>query len=82
MIIELCMGNFCKEKDSFLLLGVIRQVIKDKNMEDRVEVRGSMCCRKCSEPGVAIKIDGELITGITENNFLQIFDTKIKGFTS
>lgn len=78
MTIEVCMGSSCHAKGAGRVLDLLRSAIKENNLEDKVTLSGTLCLGQCSEPGANMKIDGEIVTGITEANFTEFFETKIK----
>lgn len=45
---------------------------KGNNLEDKIKLSGAFCLGKCTE-GVSIKIDDEIICGVSPDNFDDIF---------
>lgn len=78
MTIEVCMGSSCHAKGASRVLDQLRNAIKSNNLEDKVSLAGTLCLGHCGEPGANMKIDGEVVTGITEDNFADFFETRIK----
>ena len=48
----------------------------EHNIGDKVNLGAAFCLGRCTD-GVTIKIDDEIICGVNENNFQQIFDEKV-----
>ena len=46
--------------------------LKENNLEDKIKLSGAFCLGKCTE-GVSIKIDDEIICGVSPDNFDDIF---------
>ena len=43
------------------------------NLEDKVTLKATFCLGKCGVAGVTVKIDNEIITGVTTENFDEVF---------
>ena len=54
----------------------IKDYIANHNIGDKVNLGAAFCLGRCTD-GVTIKIDDEIICGVNENNFQQIFDEKV-----
>lgn len=78
MTIEVCMGSSCHAKGSSRVLDLLKKAIKDNQLEDKVTLAGTLCLGHCGEPGANLKIGEEVITGITEENFNDFFETRVK----
>ncbi|MGN0597043.1 MAG: (2Fe-2S) ferredoxin domain-containing protein [Ruminiclostridium sp.] len=80
MTISVCIGSSCHVRGSYKIVEKINKAIKDNSLEDKVKVNAAFCLGKCSEgvtEGVSVKFDDEIVTGITENNFDEIFNKYI-----
>jgi len=78
MKIECCLGSSCHVKGGPQILELLKKTIKAKGLEDKIEIAGCMCLGHCEEPGSNVRIDGEVITGITEENFSDFWKNKIE----
>ncbi len=78
MTVEVCMGSSCHAKGASRVLDLLRNAIKENNLEDKITLTGTLCLGHCAEPGANMKINGEVVTGITEENFAEFFETRIK----
>ena len=76
--IQVCMGSSCHAKGASRVLDLLRNAIKENNLEDKITLAGTLCLGHCAEPGANMKINGEVVTGITEENFAEFFETRIK----
>ena len=65
-------------KGASRILDLLRNAIKENNLEDKVSLAGTLCLCHCAEPGANMKIGDEVITGITEDNFADFFETRVK----
>ncbi|MBE6345233.1 MAG: (2Fe-2S) ferredoxin domain-containing protein [Spirochaetaceae bacterium] len=78
MTIEVCMGSSCHAKGASRVLDMLRKAISENNLEDKINLSGTLCLGQCAEPGANMKIDGEIVTDITEENFPDFFENRIK----
>ena len=77
MKIEACMGSSCHAKGAGRVLELLKKAIKDKGLSDKVELAGSLCFGHCGEPGANLKINDEVFTGITVENFDDFFKAHV-----
>ena len=77
MKIEVCLGSSCHVKGGQQILQLLKENIRKNNIEDKVELGGTVCLGECKSAGVNMKIDGKVVTGITEKNFDQFFKEKV-----
>lgn len=73
MNISVCIGSSCHIKGSYKIVELMKNALKDNGLEDTVQLGASFCLGKCTS-GVSIKIDDEIICGVSEENFSEIFD--------
>ncbi|MBK5200886.1 MAG: (2Fe-2S) ferredoxin domain-containing protein [Spirochaetaceae bacterium] len=77
MTIEICLGSSCHVKGSKRIFALTEKAIKDNKLEKKVKLAGTLCLGQCGSNGVNIKIDEEIVTAVTENNFNEIFTEKV-----
>ena len=77
MKIEVCLGSSCHVKGGQQILRLLKENIKKNDIENKVELAGTVCLGECKSGGVNMKVDGEIVTGITEKNFDQFFKNKV-----
>ena len=56
-----------------ILSNVLKKTISEYHLEDKVILRATFCLGKCGVAGVSIKVDDEIITGVTVYNFQEVF---------
>jgi NADH:ubiquinone oxidoreductase subunit E len=78
MKIELCMGSSCHVKGSQSVLDALKDGIRENKLEGKVILAGSVCLGACKSGGANLKLDGEVVTGITKENFPEFFETRVK----
>ena len=69
MNIFVCVGSSCHLRGSAKIVELIKDAVKENNLEDKIKLSGAFCLGKCTE-GVSIKIDDEIIC---PDNFDDIF---------
>ena len=77
MTIAVCMGSSCHVKGSKPVVELLKEKIKENGLEDKVNLTGTICLGQCSSGGVNMKIDDEIVTGITRENFDTFFTEKV-----
>jgi len=69
--ITVCMGSSCFGKGNSSNAEYITRFIEEHNLQNRVEVSGCLCGNACAM-GPNIKINGKLISGISEQTVADI----------
>lgn len=76
MKILVCVGSSCHLKGSYDVINEFKAIIDEKNLSSKIEMGASFCLGRCKD-GVTIKVDDEIITGLSKENARQIFEEKI-----
>ena len=74
MIISVCVGSSCHLKGSYDVIELFKSALASNLLEDKVTLKATFCLGKCGVAGVSVKIDYEIVTGVTKENFNQIFN--------
>ena len=83
MIVQVCVGSSCHIRGSEKIIKLLQDYIQAYNFSDDITLAGSFCTGKCNNIGVTIKVNEQIITGITVENFNKFFDEYIiKGINS
>ncbi len=77
MIISVCVGSSCHLKGSYDVIQLFKEALAKNNLMDKVTLKATFCLGKCGVAGVSVKIDDEIITGVTTENFNEIFDSYV-----
>ncbi len=75
--VSVCVGSSCHLKGAYELIRLCEETIAETGMRDRVNLKGTFCLGKCSEEGVTLNIDGEIITGVSPDNFMDVFKKNV-----
>lgn len=79
MIIQICVGSSCHLKGSPEIIELFQKAIAEYKLEDEVTLAGSFCMGTCNRVGVSVSIDDEIHTGVTKENFKELFETQVLG---
>ena len=79
MTIELCFGSSCHVKGAATVHQMLEDRLEQDGLLDKVELIGTLCLGHCKEMGANVRIDGEVVTGITQANFEDFYQSKVKG---
>jgi NADH:ubiquinone oxidoreductase subunit E len=74
MTILICVGSSCHLSGSHDVIELFRKAISDNGLSDKVVLKATFCLGKCGRNGVNAKIDDEIVTGRTQNNFNEVFN--------
>ncbi len=77
MNIQICVGSSCHLKGSEQIVSLFQKAIEERNLEDKITLAGSFCIGRCNREGVTVRIDDEVVTGVTPTTFEQFFNTNI-----
>lgn len=77
MTISVCIGSSCHVKRSADIIALLRDAIKTNNLEDKVELKGTTCLGHCGSGGANLKVNEEVVEGITKENFNDFFQEKV-----
>jgi len=72
MNIYICVGSSCHIKGSYDIIQLTKQAIEENHLEDKVHLSAAFCLGKCTD-GVSVKIDDEVICGVSKDNFPDFF---------
>ena len=75
--ITICLGSSCFSKGSKDLLDIIKNYLKENNLNDKVFFNGQLCMDKCKD-GPNIIIGDKTFGNVNENNIFEILDNNLK----
>lgn len=76
MKIFVCVGSSCHLKGSYHILEAFQQAIQEHAIEDQVALSAAFCLGHCRD-GVSIKVDDEIVTGLSLDTFDQVLQDKV-----
>ena len=74
MTVLVCVGSSCHLKGSYEVIELFKSRIAKEHLEDKIQLKGTFCLGKCAIAGVSIQVDDQIITGVTPNNFDDVFN--------
>lgn len=78
MVIEICIGSACHVKGSYEVINIFKKLVKENNLEDRVELRSSFCLGRCSE-GPSVRINERDIISVFPEDAESVFFKYLEG---
>lgn len=72
MEIAVCVGSSCHIRGSYAVIEKLREAVARYGLEDEVALRAAFCLGRCTG-GVSIQVDGEIISGMSVDNFDEVF---------
>lgn len=73
--ISVCVGSACHLKGSYQVINALQQLIAERGLADRVELKGVFCLKHCTK-GVSVAIDDDeshifSVSAETASEFLE-----------
>lgn len=76
--ISICVGSSCHLKGSYQIIKVFEELVRAKNLEDKVELKASFCLGRCAD-GVSAKIGDEFVEKLTISTARNVFEEYVIG---
>lgn len=72
MKVTICIGSSCHLKGSRQIVSQLQELVKENQLEDKVELGGTFCMGNCVN-GVSVTVDGKLfsVAPETTKDFFQ-----------
>lgn len=77
MNIYVCVGSSCHLKGSYDIINLMKESIEKNGLTDKVNLSAAFCLGKCTTEGVSIKVNDEVICGVSKDNFDEMFQKHI-----
>ena len=75
MKITVCIGSSCHIKGSRQVVETLQRLIKDNDMNDKIEFGGTFCMGQCQQ-GVCVTVDDEFYS-VTPETAEEFFKTAV-----
>ena len=72
MDIKVCIGSSCHLRGSYDIINLMKDALKENGLDETVGMSAAFCLGHCGD-GVSIKVDDQVISGVTKENFNEIF---------
>lgn len=76
MEIYICIGSSCHQKGSYSVINLLKQLIAEHELKDKVNLSATFCVGHCQN-GITMKIDDQIVTGVNADNITNLFEQKI-----
>ena len=76
MKVAVCVGSSCHLRGSHSIIELLKQRLEETGLADQVDLRAAFCLGKCTD-GVSIKVDDEIVCGVSADNIDEIFNQYI-----
>lgn len=76
MNVYVCVGSSCHLRGSYKIIELMKENIEKNDLEDKVNLSAAFCLGKCTT-GVTIKVDEDIVCGVSPENFSEIFKEHI-----
>lgn len=76
MNIYVCIGSSCHLKGSYDVIKKLETIIKERSLEDKVEIKASFCLNHCST-GVTMKVNDQYVDNVSPDNIEEKFEKEI-----
>ncbi len=73
MNIYICVGSSCHIKGSYNIIQLMKEAIEKHHLEEKVNLSAAFCLGRCTD-GVTVKIDDEIICGVSAERFSDFFE--------
>ena len=76
VMVTVCVGSSCHIKGARALVTQFNALLKEHDLQDRVELKGSFCMERCGE-GVNWQIDEEAFSSTNVEDAVRIFRERV-----
>ena len=76
MTLSVCIGSACHLKGSYEVKTTFQELIAANHLEEQVFLEVAFCLGHCSD-GVTIRVDEEIVTGVSPQNANAVFTEKV-----
>lgn len=74
--VSICVGSSCHLKGSYQIIKIFEELIREKKLEDKIELKASFCLGRCTN-GVSVNVGDEPLEGVTGLNAREMFEEHI-----
>ena len=74
--VTVCVGSSCHIKGARDVIIRFNNLLKENNLEDKVELKGTFCMERCGE-GINWMIEDELFTSFTVEDAVRVLKERV-----
>lgn len=71
-----CIGSACHIKGSYDVIDSLKSLIKEHNLDDKIELVASFCLKNCTE-AVAVQTWDNRILSVSKDNVIRVFEDEV-----
>lgn len=75
--LAICVGSSCHLKGSRDVIEAFRNEIVKRKLQEKVELKAAFCLGDCNHEGVSVKLNDEVISGLTPEKVPSFVDERI-----
>jgi len=75
--LSICVGSSCHLKGSYEVIDAFKKEVKNRGLENEVELKAAFCLGRCAFEGVSIKVNDKIITGLTPERVSEVFTKEV-----
>lgn len=79
--IEICVGSSCHLKGAYNVISEFQRIVEERELKDSVTIKAAFCLGHCTKP-VSVRLDGDEVYSVNENNVESFFDQYVAGRVS
>lgn len=76
--INVCIGSACHLKGSYNVIHGLQNIIKEKELDDKVVVKAAFCLGQCTH-AVSVRVDDENVVSVSEETVETFFQENVIG---
>jgi NADH:ubiquinone oxidoreductase subunit E len=57
--LSVCIGSSCHIKGAYNVIQAFQQIIEERGLHDRINLKSDFCMKQCRHSGVAVLVNGE-----------------------
>ncbi len=74
--VSVCIGSACHLKGSYDVISKLKEILKERNLEHKVEIKAGFCLGECTK-AVSVKINDEEIFSVREDTVEEFVETEL-----
>lgn len=77
MEIKVCIGSACHLKGSYDVIKEFQSIIKEYNLEDKIDIKGAFCLNHCTE-AVSVQVDNKEVISMSKEKVKLLIECLIE----
>lgn len=77
--VKVCIGSACHLKGSYDVIEALKKLIKEKKLEDQIQLSAAFCLGQCMQAVSVLRWDDKVLS-VSRENVTQVFEEEIEAF--